>query len=112
MKLIMMPFVGRKKKTQVRILYDQIGIMISNSGCDEPSVQVAGFQPGVATSTNDERVVLRDYVFPTLSRMDFLLSFHRYSSSMPILLFIGALYCLVAYWADKTCLLRYVPLFE
>ncbi|EER11883.1 hypothetical protein Pmar_PMAR015591 [Perkinsus marinus ATCC 50983] len=74
-KLIMMPFVGRKKKTQDAM----------NQVFKLPDFNLAS---------------------RLAQTMNVLFCAIMYSSSMPILLFIGALYCLVAYWADKICLLR------
>ncbi|KAF4713999.1 hypothetical protein FOZ62_021809, partial [Perkinsus olseni] len=75
MKLIMMPLIGKKKKTQDAM----------NQVYKLPDFNLA----------------LR-----LAQTMNVLFCTIMYSSSMPILLYIGALYCLVAYWADKVCLLR------
>ncbi|KAF4674978.1 hypothetical protein FOL47_008427 [Perkinsus chesapeaki] len=76
LKLVMMPFTGKKKKTQDAM----------NQVYKLPDFNLA----------------LR-----LAQTMNVLFCTIMYSSSMPLLLIIGAVYCFVAYWADKICLLRF-----
>jgi len=73
-------------------------------------LQVKFWSRGVVTQT-----ILNDiYMLPEwklsvrlAQTMTIMFCIIIYAGGMPLLYFVGAVYCLAAYWADKWCLLRY-----